>query len=44
VPFSTWELPEQAARWCLKQGGLSPADVDAIAYSYDPRSRPRPET
>ena len=36
VPFSTWELPEQAMRWCLRQAGLSPADLDAVAYSYDP--------
>ena len=25
VPFSTWELPEQAAAWCLEQGGVRPA-------------------
>ncbi|MGV0715398.1 carbamoyltransferase C-terminal domain-containing protein [Mycolicibacterium sp. XJ662] len=37
VPFSTWELPVAAARWCLQQGGLSPADLDAVGYSYDPR-------
>ena len=36
VPFSTWELPEQAARWCLGEGGLEPGELDAIAYSYDP--------
>jgi carbamoyltransferase len=36
VPFSAWELPELAARWCLEQAGLSPADLDAVAYSYDP--------
>ncbi|MBT2442016.1 carbamoyltransferase [Streptomyces sp. ISL-36] len=36
VPFSAWELPEQAARWCLKQAGLEPQDLDAVAYSYDP--------
>ena len=36
VPFSTWELPVQAARWCLRQGGLRPEDLDAVAYSYDP--------
>jgi len=36
VAFSTWELPEQAMRWCLAQAGLEPADVDAVAYSYDP--------
>ncbi|MEU3518420.1 carbamoyltransferase C-terminal domain-containing protein [Streptomyces sp. NPDC006654] len=36
VPFSAWELPEQAARWCLEQAGLGAADLDAVAYSYDP--------
>ena len=37
VPFSTWELPEQAARWCLTHGGVRPEALDAIGYSYDPR-------
>ncbi|GAS99036.1 carbamoyl transferase [Mycolicibacterium canariasense] len=37
VPFSTWELPVQSARWCLHQAGLQPADLDAVGYSYDPR-------
>jgi carbamoyltransferase len=36
VPFSAWELPEQAARWCLAEAGIGPEDVDAVAYSYDP--------
>lgn len=36
VPFSAWELPEQAARWCLEAGGLEPSELDAVAYSYDP--------
>ncbi len=36
VPFAAWELPEQAARWCLTRAGLRPSDVDAVAYSYDP--------
>src|SRR5215207_9075445 len=36
VPFSTWELPEHAIRWCLAAGGLKPEDLDAVAYSYDP--------
>jgi carbamoyltransferase len=36
VPFSTWELPEGAVSWCLKQAGLAPEDLDAVAYSYDP--------
>jgi carbamoyltransferase len=36
VPFSTWELPEAAARWCLREARLDAGDLDAIAYSYDP--------
>ncbi len=43
VPFSTWELPEQAIAWCLKHGGLKPSDLDAIAYSYDPALAPAPD-
>jgi carbamoyltransferase len=37
VPFSTWELPIESARWCLAQAGLAPSDLDAVGYSYDPR-------
>ncbi len=40
VPFATWELPENAARWCLRQAGLTAADLDAVAYSYDPALAP----
>ncbi|HEV7449937.1 MAG TPA: carbamoyltransferase C-terminal domain-containing protein [Pseudonocardiaceae bacterium] len=36
VPFSAWELPELSARWCLEAAGISPEDLDAVAYSYDP--------
>ncbi|MEV0585113.1 carbamoyltransferase C-terminal domain-containing protein [Nonomuraea sp. NPDC050310] len=36
VPFSAWELPEQAAAWCLEAHGLRPEDLDGVAYSYDP--------
>ena len=36
VPFSAWELPEQAAAWCLDQAGIRPRDLDAVGYSYDP--------
>ncbi len=36
VPFSAWELPEQAARWCLARGGITAADLDGVAYSFDP--------
>lgn len=37
VPFSTWELPVEAARWCLAQAGIEPSEIDAVGYSYDPR-------
>jgi carbamoyltransferase len=40
VAFSTWELPELSARWCLEHGGLTPGDLDAVAYSYDPDLAP----
>jgi carbamoyltransferase len=36
VPFSTWEMPVESAKWCLAHAGIDPADVDAIGYSYDP--------
>ncbi|QCD53843.1 carbamoyltransferase family protein [Streptomyces hawaiiensis] len=36
LPFSAWELPEQAASWCLKRAGLRPQDLDAVTYSFDP--------
>ncbi|GGO76386.1 carbamoyltransferase family protein [Nonomuraea cavernae] len=36
LAFSAWELPEQAAAWCLREAGLAPEDLDAVAYSYDP--------
>ncbi|HEY7101945.1 MAG TPA: carbamoyltransferase C-terminal domain-containing protein [Mycobacteriales bacterium] len=36
VPFSAWELPEKSAAWCLAEGGLTAADVDAVTYSFDP--------
>jgi len=36
VPFSTWELPEQAARWCLEHAGLRADQIDLVGYSYDP--------
>ena len=40
VPFSTWELPEQAAAWCLREAGCAAAELDAVAYSYDPALAP----
>jgi carbamoyltransferase len=40
VPFTTWELPELSAAWCLEHAGLTPSDLDAVAYSYDPALAP----
>ena len=40
VPFSAWELPVAAIRWCLDHAGADPGDVDAVAYSYDPDLAP----
>jgi carbamoyltransferase len=40
VAFSTWELPEQAARWCLSCAEVEPEELDAVAYSYDPSLAP----
>ena len=37
VAFSAWEVPELSARWCLEEAGLAAEDLDAVAYSYDPR-------
>jgi carbamoyltransferase len=36
VAFAAWELPELSAAWCLRQAGIGPEDLDAVAYSYDP--------
>jgi carbamoyltransferase len=36
VPFAAWELPDLSAAWCLRQAGIGPGDLDAIAYSFDP--------
>ncbi len=36
VPFSTYELPFHAIDYCLREAGIILADIDHIAYSYDP--------
>jgi carbamoyltransferase len=36
VPFSAWELPFHAIDYCLREEGIGLADVDHIAYSYQP--------
>src|SRR3954449_1884261 len=43
VPFSTWELPELSAAWCLEEAGIAPDELDAVAYSYDPALMGTPE-
>ncbi|MPZ13122.1 MAG: carbamoyltransferase [Chloroflexi bacterium] len=35
-PFSTYELPFQAIDYCLRAAGIRLADVDHVAYSFDP--------
>jgi carbamoyltransferase len=40
VAFSTWELPEASARWCLREGGVAASELDAVAYSFDPSRAP----
>ena len=42
VPFSTWELPEAAMRFCLERAGLESRELDAVAYSYAPELAPPP--
>jgi carbamoyltransferase len=37
VAFAAWELPERSMAWCLTEAGLTPADLDVVTYSYDPR-------
>ncbi|MCW7536314.1 carbamoyltransferase [Aquabacterium sp. A7-Y] len=37
LPFSAWELPFHAIDYCLAQAGLTLAEVDHVAYSYDPQ-------
>jgi carbamoyltransferase len=36
VPFSTYELPFHAIDYCLREAGINLADVDHVAYSFDP--------
>ena len=40
VPFSTWQMPFDAIDYCLKEAGVTLADVDHVAYSYDPALLP----
>ncbi|OZI62282.1 carbamoyltransferase family protein [Bordetella genomosp. 11] len=36
VPFTAWQLPYHAIDYCLGHAGISLADVDHVAYSFDP--------
>jgi carbamoyltransferase len=36
LPFTTWELPYNAIDYCLAAAGVELADLDHVAYSYDP--------
>ncbi|HSX95175.1 MAG TPA: carbamoyltransferase C-terminal domain-containing protein [Hydrogenophaga sp.] len=36
LPFTAWELPFHAIDDCLRQAGVTLADVNHVAYSYDP--------
>ncbi len=33
------QLPERAIRFCLKHAGLTPGDIDHVAYSFSPKMR-----
>lgn len=36
LPFTVWQLPFHAIDDCLRQAGIRLADVDHVAYAYDP--------
>ncbi len=36
VPFSTYQLPYFAIDYCLREAGIALADVNHVAYSFDP--------
>lgn len=36
IPFSAYELPFHAIDYCLREGGITIAEVDHVAYSFDP--------
>ena len=37
LPFTTWELPYHAIDYCLAAAGIELAELDHVAYSFDPR-------
>jgi carbamoyltransferase len=36
VPFTAWQLPFHAIDYCLREAGIMLADVEHVAYSYNP--------
>jgi carbamoyltransferase len=40
LPFSAWELPYGAIHYCLSVAGITLAEVDHVAYSYNPSLLP----
>ncbi|HLO92854.1 MAG TPA: carbamoyltransferase N-terminal domain-containing protein, partial [Burkholderiaceae bacterium] len=37
LPFNAWELPWHAIDYCLAEAGITLADVDHVAYSFNPQ-------
>ena len=37
LPFTAWELPWHAIDYCLAEAGLTLAQVDHVAYSFNPQ-------
>ena len=37
LPFTAWELPWHAVDYCLGEAGISLAEVDHVAYSFNPQ-------
>lgn len=44
TPFTAYELPYHAIDFCLSQGGIELADLDHVAYAYDPQQLLRGRT
>ncbi len=36
IKHAPFAFPSRAARYCLQAGGITPADVDVVAYSFSP--------
>jgi len=41
VPFTAWQLPFHAMDYCLSEADIELADVEHIAYSFDPALLPQ---